>query len=122
VISGLNTAITLYDRLKGKPSQPPAEQLQQSLDALTHSVNASNLVISERVSGLEDWKETLTAKLESDKSIIIAEDERRSSKIHDRVDDVLKAVSHQSGVIEGLKEALTRVQADVRTILYKKHP
>ena len=84
--------IQIFKDVKGKPGHPPAEQLQQSHDSLT-----------ERVQRLEEWKEVITEKMDSDKTEILAAGEKRSVAIHERINAVLIAVSRLEGTCRSRK-------------------
>ena len=79
-------------RLRGAPAEPPNHQLAQSVKQL----NA-------RMKVLEDWRQQLTAKMDEDKTQIIAAGEHRAEKLHDRINDVLSAVSELRGTVNEMK-------------------
>jgi len=74
---------------RGEDPQPPNIQLGQALKELKR-----------RIEALERWREELLQKLDEDKDQILAAGEERGTKIHDRVNLVLAAVSKLEGRIE----------------------
>ena len=79
-------------RMRGTTPEPPNNQLAQSVKQL----NA-------RMKVLEDWRAELTNKMDDDKNQILAAGEHRAEKLHDRINDVLEAVSELRGTVTELK-------------------
>ena len=80
-------------RMRGASPEPPNGELKQSIKQL----NA-------RMKVLEDWRSQLTHKLESDKNQILAAGEHRAEKIHERINDVLEAVSELRGQVSEMSK------------------
>ena len=82
-------------RMRGASPEPPTGELKQSIKQL----NA-------RMKVLEDWRGQLTAKMEADKNQILAAGEHRGEKIHERINDVLGAVSELRGQVTEMSKHL----------------
>ena len=89
---GGNQIWEIINRMRGDAPEPPNGQLAQSVKQL----NA-------RMKILETWRGSLTAKMEEDKNQILAAGEHRAEKIHDRINDVLSAVSELRGTVNEMK-------------------
>ena len=79
-------------RMRGASPEPPNGQLAQSVK----QINA-------RIKVLEDWRNQLTTKMEEDKTQIITAGEHRAEKLHERINDVLEAVSELRGKVSEIK-------------------
>jgi hypothetical protein len=90
---GANAVMELVSRLRGSDPEPPNGQLHQSVKQL----NA-------RIKVLEDWRAQLMAKLDEDKNQILMAGEHRAEKIHDRINDVLEAVSELRGQVNEISK------------------
>ena len=89
IIAGLNQGFRLTDRLTGRKQdlapQPFAvtgtplgnAEIQRDLKSMNH-----------RLKSLEDWRSDLTAKMDENKTEILAAGEERAVRIYDHVDSV----------------------------------
>lgn len=89
IAMGGNQVWEIINRLRGAAPEPPNGQLAQSVKQL----NA-------RVKILEQWRSDLVNKLDADKNQILVAGEHRAEKLHDRINDVLKAVSELRGQVD----------------------
>jgi uncharacterized protein YigA (DUF484 family) len=86
----MNSGGKFLDRVRGKP---PAEQLQATGDLLAKRVEINEAVIERTRGQIEE----LRKEIKGDLAGIAKDNEERSSKLHRRVDDVLRAVSELRG-------------------------
>ena len=84
-------------RMRGASPEPPNGELKQSIKQL-------NL----RMKVLEDWRAQLTDKMEHDKNQILSAGEHRGEKIHERINDVLGAVSELRGQVTEISKHLPK--------------
>jgi hypothetical protein len=89
----LNEGVKFTDRLRGKTPHPPNEQLSVSMSE-----------IERRVAKLEHSNIKIWAKMETDKNEVIRNGEQRAEKIHNRVNDVLQAVSELRGHVDQMNQ------------------
>lgn len=83
--------------VRGEEPHPPNVQLGQSVKE-----------IRRRLETLERWREDLIRKMEEDKMEILKAGEERGGKIHERINEVLAAVSNLQGRIDQLNQERRR--------------
>jgi hypothetical protein len=91
--AGINQVWDMVNKGRGLPDEPPNGQLNQSIRQL----NA-------RMKILEEWRGDLTSKMESDKNQILIAGEHRAEKLHERINEVLIAVSKTQGKVEEMSK------------------
>lgn len=106
---GVNAVLDLVARMRGDSPEPPNAQIQQSVKQL----NA-------RVKVLEEWRERIIAKLESDKMEMLEAGENRASRIHEHIesdrrerDAKIEALRKEVGDgFQNVSRALGRLEGD----------
>lgn len=81
--------------IRGKPASPPNEQLEKS-----------HTNLAERVEKLEEWKETITAKMELDKQQILRSGSERGRTIFEKIEATRKELD---GKVEKLSESVEAI-------------
>jgi hypothetical protein len=92
---GLNQGLELVNLARGKAPHPPNAQLEAAVQA-----------VAERVRALEDWKESLMAKLDADKMDVLNAGENRASGLHKHIEDDRKEVDRK---IDNLPERIINI-------------
>ena len=88
LIIAIRSAIGLVNDVKGKPSLPPAEQLDQRVT-----------VIERDVREIKEWKDLLLQKLEADKLEIVKSGEMRASSMHKRLNAIMVGLAKLQGAL-----------------------
>lgn len=89
-----NQGMKIIDRIRGASPKPPNEQLQFGQDQIV-----------QRVASLEGWRNELTAKMEQDKTEIIAAGEKRAHDIHTRLNPAAENIAEVKGQMTAFTQA-----------------
>lgn len=104
VIAGLNQGIRFADRLTGRKQEITPQPLAVTGTPISNAEIARDLKnMNHRLVALENWRSEVLRKMESDKTEILAAGEHRAEKIHDRINEVLVAVSELKGTVSELR-------------------
>jgi hypothetical protein len=93
-------------RVRGKEPQPPNGQLESDQKDLKR-----------RVKNLEDWRDNILAKLESDKREIIAAGEKRESKLSAEITAAGDRIDALQAAVAGIPGEIMALLANARNLL-----
>jgi hypothetical protein len=86
VITLVNGVLRLADRVRGKEPQPPNAELGAEFHAL-----------GQRVARLETEVEAIRAEFKEDRLSLMQAGEERAGRLHERINEVLRAVAKLEG-------------------------
>lgn len=91
--------------LMAEAASKPASSVPQPLSVTGTPIGNAEIArdlknMNHRIASLESWRNELIQKLDEDKTEILVAGEHRAEKLHDRINNVLSAVSELKGRVE----------------------
>jgi len=102
IVAIANQGLGMIDRLKGRPS---AESLQQQAQELKQASLVAQQAADDRMDKFEEELGGLRQQMRNDRNDILNAGEERATKLHDRINNVLAAVSHVQGALTRMSGA-----------------
>jgi len=103
---GINQIWELVNRTRGEAPHPPNSQLE-----------ADHRALKARVKILEDWKESLIRKMDSDKTEILEAGERREQTLKTEIQSVATRVSSLQDRISDMPAEIVALFSNAKNVL-----
>jgi hypothetical protein len=112
----------IYTKMRGQSPEPPNGELSQAIANLKERVTSqeSRSASVEKLSELTERVSILERRWTKEQSLLSAQNEERASKLHRRVDEILAAVSMQTGKLDMLTTNVSQIRADLSSHLNKE--